>query len=86
MLPHLSDFYSGRVWVLWVEWDSSGYAPLKLYLIIAITLIATGFSNDCLPPSGGRDCLFEGDAAASKAIAAPNGTWDHNNNSTTGTA
>ena len=55
--------------------------PLKLYLVVAITLITTGFSKDCLPPSGGWDYLFEGDAAASSATAALDGTWDHDNNS-----
>ena len=48
--------------------------PLKLYLVVPITLIATGFSKDCLPPSGGWDYLFEGDAAASSASAALAGT------------
>ena len=46
-----------------------------------ITLITTGFSKDCLPPSGGWDYHFEGDVAASSATAALDGTWDHHNNS-----
>jgi hypothetical protein len=54
---------------------------LKLYLVVAITLIATGFSKDCLPPSGEWDYLFEGDVAASSATAALDGTLDNNNNS-----
>ena len=48
--------------------------PLKLHLVVAITLIATGFSKDYLPPGGGWDYLFEGDAAASSASAALAGT------------
>ena len=54
---------------------------MKFHLVVAIIMIATGFSKDYLPPSGGWDYLFEGDAAASSATAALDGTWDHNNNS-----
>ncbi|MED5585180.1 MAG: hypothetical protein VYB61_02395, partial [Verrucomicrobiota bacterium] len=56
-------------------------SPLRLTLPATLLLIATGFSKDYLPPGGGWDYLFEGDAAASSAAAALDGTWDHNNNS-----
>ncbi|MFP6872524.1 MAG: hypothetical protein VCA55_03360, partial [Verrucomicrobiales bacterium] len=56
-------------------------SPLQLNILSVITLITTGFAKDYLPPGGGWDYLFEGDASASSATAALDGTWDHNNNS-----
>ncbi|MCP4850039.1 MAG: hypothetical protein GY899_19030, partial [Verrucomicrobiaceae bacterium] len=55
-------------------------SPLQLHLFGAITIVATGFSKDYLPPGGGWDYLFEGGASAGSASAALDGTWDHNNN------
>ncbi|MFP6875132.1 MAG: hypothetical protein VCA55_16660, partial [Verrucomicrobiales bacterium] len=54
---------------------------LKLHLPILLLLCHTVFAKDYLPPGGGWDYLFEGDASASSATAALDGTWDHNNNS-----
>ena len=56
-------------------------SPLRLTLPALLLLIASGFSKDYLPPGGGWDYLFEGNAAASSATEALDGTWDHNNNS-----
>jgi len=55
--------------------------PLRLTLTATLLLLATGFSKDYLPPGGGWDYLFEGNAAASSATEALDGTWNHNNSS-----
>jgi hypothetical protein len=56
-------------------------SPLRLTLPVTLLLISTGFSKDYLPPGGGWDYLFEGDAAAGSAGAALDGSWNHNSNS-----
>ena len=56
-------------------------SPLRLILPVYLLFITSGFSKDYLPPGGGWDYLFEGNAAASSATEALDGTWDHNNNS-----
>ena len=54
---------------------------LRLTLPALLLFITSGFSKDYLPPGGGWNYLFEGNAAAGSATEALDGTWDHNNSS-----